>query len=482
MADAMGAAGGGVIRIDAFRNQALESDASKGHFRVDDQGALRIKSVKISNRGQHDEKADAKAAFENALHDFFRGDQAKIDAVKHAVDPGFDDNNVVDLKKVRSFFATGAGATNAKLTQFAEDAVRIRETLTEHDVDSDAIDKILAGKNSASLTIWMDLKPRDYMQYVQLQQSISRFIGPENQRPTIDLTLKGDGPNAPQTSSLGIVGGTGPLSDAAMLEKTMKKLLDAGADPDSLHLRLHSAPPPRGKVQAASPMGARYAGRLRGFCTQPDQNGQAQPRHQAIVLASNTAHGNMGIMKLTVHSACHDRIRDLVDNVVDFVVADTPEGREESLPLILGTDAAYKDNLYPDRFGNVDSLVVQEGSDDNDLTLNKEQLLEVGALDHKKLQGFINYAKQNGFDADLAERLEQLIRSQITSQEPRATHVILGCTELPLALGEERIHAMNHDQNLGVKIIDTEEFFADRYAELIAEQLPGNVGERLRAQ
>jgi aspartate/glutamate racemase len=339
------------------------------------------------------------------------------------------------------------------------------------------------GQDNFNKSAKIRLKPEQYTKYHELQQQIASKVKPENHRPTIDLTIKGD---AAGKASFGILGGTGPLSDAEMVKKTMENLEKQGFPLDQVHIRLLSAPPPRGKDDdkkaaakkqnvgfevlgeeeeeeeeqddsAAPDEGRAYAGKMTTYLNR--MTVFAEEKHHKMALASNTAHGHltearwgrrMGRLRGLNFRGLrgNHQVQDLTAKVVDQVV----RGKgQDSRPFILGTKEAFKKELYPKKFQEqgVTSVVVSKKEAD-------------------WLQNLINKAKAEGYDEERARELKNFIREKM-SQKPRPTHIVLGCTELPLALGHEGMKELQDEFGEGVGIVDTEEVFAAEYTKMVRD-------------
>ena len=338
-------------------------------------------------------------------------------------------------------------------------------------------------KDRHSLDIHLKLSPHEYQKYFSLQNQMASKIKPENWRPTIWVTVKG---NAAPAKSFGIIGGTGPLSDAEMLVKTMANLEKAAAAAETdaklngskpeftleqVYIRVLSAPPPRegdkptddgrpGKGRFLQPKYdlkfARYLARGARF---------SRMDHHSMSLASNTAHSNLGSAqgarkwlnrsKLS-RTTDENQVQDLAGRVVQKVL-ETPDAK----PLILGTIAAYNNQMYAGFFA--------ERSNGETTTA------EVTQEEAEQLQIWIDRAKSGDLGDDLKRTLQDEVIKQMKQHKSGSkypTHIILGCTELPLGLGghdgihelEKRLKKEGFD---GVEIIDTEDFFANQYTNLV---------------
>lgn len=264
--------------------------------------------------------------------------------------------------------------------------------------------------------------------YCELQKAIAKLIPSEALRPTIDLRLRGS-QSLPDQPSFGILGGVGPLSDAEILEKVMHHLT-----PDQLKtikIDLFSSPPPRTKAHKIL-RGLRYLMGVREFAKRPEI--------KRMCVASNTAHGNLE----TLQKICRGKMINLVDHVVSTVVDDRRSIPEPRV-LVLGTKEAYDNRLYP-------KALMGKGLQSN----------IVNHVASVQLQEMIDGAKTGQPLRPIAVKLLGLIHSEIEKAKAGGhplTHILLGCTELPMILSaltaEERATFQQ------VKIVDSEQIFAD---------------------
>ena len=310
----------------------------------------------------------------------------------------------------------------------------------------------------------IQIGPSDFKKYHKLQTMIAASGLEEHHRPTINLTVKGK--KAPD-SSFGIIGGTGPLSDAEMLEKTMENLINEGFDLDAVHIRLLSAPPPRSESEGFSPKKmARYGRRQIAFGREP---------HSKMALASNTAHMNIGKARKSRTLAGGGRrdaagdgathqVQDLSARVVESCRTDERLGDRPCKPLIMGTKAAFDEGdngMYGKKFQDADV-----------------DAANVDPKDSITLQKWIDEAKRGNTTPELTNKLKAFIKSELARQEG-TTHIVLGCTELPLALGgHTAIHEFEeelHDEGFDVYFLDTEDFFAKEYTKMVKQNAPDAV-------
>ena len=518
--------------LTAYRAESAKS--SRGKALQTSGGQLQAKSTtfKIKSHQQPartQAKNDLSASIDRfAEQNHLTNEQANL--LKNAIQPGFEKSEYLSTQHIKVFFnrletssdgvsldaklldfihqltdakeidvltqvintrIAEAGMTIPQIKQFGEQVADRVQQFRQLDIvqqnpdvfTSEVVYRLAAGEDCSDLKL--DLKipadggalgNADHLQYVELQSKIAETISDEYKRPVIELEIKG---SAAPATSLGIVGGTGPLSDAAMVKLTMGKLQDReGFDLQQVHIRLLSAPPPRG-VPRKGGGGPSYAARTAAFTSK---------NHSALVLASNTAHENISKLKAATF-ATHDfeqialrsagvptfratpRVHDLVDKIVDHV-----ENTDDARPLVLGTSQAYDSNLYPGRFSkrDIESCIVRPGTEawisNPDRQQEKTALRGIRELNHITLQAFIDFAKSHGEDAELKQDLIRLITQEVQRHNGdgnNPTHVILGCTELPLALGHDGIHQLQHE--LGIEFIDTEEFFATEYAQLVVD-------------
>ncbi len=292
-------------------------------------------------------------------------------------------------------------------------------------------------KDCSGLCIPLHIPPEKIGRYVVLQEIIAKMIPQESLRPTLDVLISR--PDTEPSIRLGIVGGVGPVSDANITEKMIRIAQERGDNLDNVQIHLFSSPPPRSIIEKAS-RGLTYLNNLASF-TKKD--------HDFLVLASNTAHCNLTHFG---HGGRMPTSAEVINSVRHIVVDMHKE--EPGTVMVLGTTEAYKKNLYPGILNenNIPSAKPSE-------TLQRQ------------IQSLINRVKSADADRKtLSREIATLITrfyQQCEHGEPRPTHLILGCTELPLGLGEEMMKDL--ETKLGIRIVDTEKALARTFSLFLRE-------------
>ncbi len=286
----------------------------------------------------------------------------------------------------------------------------------------------------------LELSPDQAEYYVHLQQAMAKALPRESHRPSIDLEIVGSKvPRDGSAFTLGILGGVGPISDSIITKQTVDKIRDSGFDLDKVSINVFSCPPPRRKRELLSKARWKsYLDNMRRFAR--------RGKIQAYGIASNTAHVNIDFLKAI---GFQHRMKNMVRKVCGDIKADSAP--PASGVLVLGTTQGYDNNLYPDELNRlrVKGLTV---------TTKRKQ---------KNLQKIIDRTKRAGNDSE-KEVLYKFAENEIKElrKKQEVSHVLLGCTELPLALGHEYIKKL--EENLNVKVVDTEDKFAGAFAAMVA--------------
>jgi len=316
-----------------------------------------------------------------------------------------------------------------------------RTTLLNKNVNANQwVDKIIntfqITKNSekTNLIVKLKLNNTNYHFYNLLQKKIATLIPTEANRPTIDLKIIGE--KAPvQKKFFGIVGGVGPLSDAAILDLTIKKLYA-----ETVKIHLYSSPPPRQQNFITLLKNLwNYCINLKKFLRKTSINRYS--------IASNTAHLNFNFLQ----RLARNRIFNLVNQVVENISASKTKNTRI---LILGTFQGRKKFLYEKLFKK-----------------NKIKSFSLPLKTALSVQKIIDNVKANKNDLQNSVRLVNLIKKKVIQaqkQDKSITHILLGCTELPLCLeffGKDFQKKL--EAEIGVKIINTEKTFA----KIIANQI-----------
>jgi aspartate/glutamate racemase len=331
----------------------------------------------------------------------------------------------------------------------------------------DEVKKLIAtyglekGKDASDTIILLRLLPQNWRVYVALQEKIADLIPQEEHRPTIDLTLTHSSA-AQVKKSIGIAGGTGPLSDAELLKSVMSQLETESPKKswDEFAINLFSAPPPR-SLGGQWHRGMAYGDRLMEFATRG---------HDKYYMASNTAHLHLNAFKdmiaLTLFrfgiKRKKDAAVDLAQAVVNRANATTDPERTPQL-FVFGTLEAYKAQLYPNYFIHNE--------------IPKSRYATVSTLARAtELQAYIDLAK-GGTIAEAGRRMKALILEEVREElrktpgpgltkKNRVIRIILGCTEIPMALHgpllAELERELSEETHSPVELIDSESVFADQ--------------------
>ena len=353
---------------------------------------------------------------------------------------------------------------------------------------------IAKGKDVSHQKITLRLSPANWKHYYILQQEIAKLIPEESKRPTLDLTLTAATGNS-YGSSIGIAGGTGPLSDSELLKSLMNtRFIKKKLNWNKFAINLYSSPPPR-TVHEELSRGVRYLAGLREFATRG---------HDKYFLASNTAHSQIGSFRelvaltwsyLNVSVSAHpqkDPVVDLAEYVAQKVAVNSPDGPEDI--LIFGTLKAFHNHLYP-------KYLSASGLEDGQLQpLNKSKKILGNYYTMKdvhratELQGYIDMAKEGKME-EAGARVKTLILGEVkrirdaqrTLKYVRPLKILLACTELPMALRGKVMDSLKAElqeiQTFGVKpnrisinsfkIVSSDDLFSDKIIDEIKKLSDG---------
>ncbi|WP_163834926.1 aspartate/glutamate racemase family protein [Spartinivicinus ruber] len=316
-------------------------------------------------------------------------------------------------------------------------------------------------------------------EYEELQQAIADVIPVEFDRPVIDLRFifnngslsKGEMPGEEQT--IGILGGTGPLSDASLVNIITKHVNLEEPEFHKMRLRdafmihLYSLPPPRsGSQYVYSPD---WLGRLAGpGLPGTVDEGFMSHGYRNYYMASNTAHtkrqtlidvsnglqiaarvnliywASAGFSLPKVPNIAH-LPKDLLDKIIE---SDVPQRQKENI-LILGTKEAWNKKLYK-------GLMEDKGISYKRLKTSDEQ---------DNMQEYIDKIKQGTATENELENLYNKIFELASTYG--TNNVLLSCTELPLGLKKYIKTQKNGVKTLSkagyndIIVYDSEEMFAE---------------------
>lgn len=210
-----------------------------------------------------------------------------------------------------------------------------------------------------------------------------------------------------------MLGGTGPLSDAGLAKELVQQAQEAGQDLKHFSAVIYSFPPPRGVRDIAVD--------IIGYVSSMSTYSAKYPA-KVNILCSNTAHMHISEARTFMSTARH--------NVVNMVRVIAREIALETLPaliseknvLVLGTTQAAKGRLYPnyfDRFG-VSSILPE----------SKQETIQ-HLIDETKAGRALE-----GSPINTTQQLVDLFVELARKTKP--SHMLLSCTEIPLALHQER--------------------------------------------
>lgn len=267
--------------------------------------------------------------------------------------------------------------------------------------------------------------------YSCLQHRLAQLIPQESRRPTIELLVASSDWNETY-GSYGIVVGMGPLSDSQILKEVLQHY-NSSDNKKPFRLHLLSIPPPRTPYELMT-KGPLYFWRISSFL---------QNSFHCVFLASNTAHTHLSFLR----SLSKSPIVDLTQSVVDSI----PSG--DSSTLLLCTVAAHRSLLYETLFRNRQLPYLTPEPDQKE----RIQLIINSTKEGKSLSS-------NETSDHLGMELYELILSMtIHAAGQRAKRILLGCTELPIALRNYH-HILSQD---GFELLDTEKIFAKVISEFI---------------
>lgn len=295
---------------------------------------------------------------------------------------------------------------------------------------------ITANKKYAQRRMRIEVSPEQLDYFVELQEVIARKIPHEAHRPTIDLFIRGKkAGDHTKACTLGLLGGVGPLSDAYVMKRAFQNLKKQSVDMDHMVVNVLSCPPPRTAIEIIK-YGSKYVKNLRRFGAR---------KHNQYAIASNTAHINFSRIKLF-------GIRPLKHIV--YLITENIKRKNAKGVLVLGTTQAHWHKLYPRL-----------------LKGKKLKAYSLSADDQIKMQEVIDKTKM--LPGDIAkQRLISLIEQAIARLVMKGTkpsHILLGCTELPLALGKRGIKKIS--RKWGVTVVDSEREIAKQFSKMLHKTL-----------
>ena len=277
----------------------------------------------------------------------------------------------------------------------------------------------------ASDTLTLHLPLSNWAYYSELQTELAKHFPNESDRPQILLTLRNS--HSQPEKSMGILGGLGPLADASLIKQIEAEFNFGKAPTHSVEIKLDSNPhPPRNFLAALHLWALDYLHDIWNFVSQPGVD--------EFVLASNTAHIRLGLFNLF----SRNRMFDGVSYVSNQLRQSSPA---PARILVLGTTSAYEHELYPKALRNLGMNVATPTENEQPRVQEAIDLIKSGQIEVGQ------------------QKLSTVIRELAN---PPVSHVLLACTELPLALNTSTVH-----QALGyeAQVVDTSAIFAKYIAE-----------------
>ena len=315
--------------------------------------------------------------------------------------------------------------------------------------------KIGSLHNHSHTQIPINLTPDKVEYYDILQKKIAEIIPEEYNRPTIEVAIKKEGAIIKNTTC--ILGGMGPMSDAAIVKKGVELINEKGraGDPDpwdDTQIVILSSPAPlRGAKQLSNILMLKpWNSRIKEFMSRSETTYKGQ--NVRYFIASNTGHVHIrskrGPLALGLYK---DKIRNMPNTIATGIhnyFMQTPE--KKGKVLILGTSEAAKKELYPTEFKKNQ--------------MDPDSFVTISDKDQNELQRIIDLTKQSRLQNMDLEKLKDII-ARAKEENPGITHILLACTELPMALGEAKgyIKSLATGRN-PIAVIDTEEIFAEQIA------------------
>lgn len=320
------------------------------------------------------------------------------------------------------------------------------------------------------IALFNDFPPEYVDYYKALQEEIARRIPEEQERPLICLAIKGGnrlGDNGP--ADVGLAGGTGPLSDATLLDNLVRHMSGVKNQPFNLKTRaiiadamqnfsgvLYSMPPIRDKahgLDAPAYLSLYKHARQDMPCT-------------SLHILTNTGHTNKNLFNkwYVLGKKKFGDVDDMTIKVAHFI---QKESKPKDRVLVLGTTDAAKKKLYPNLLQSRDLAPV----------LPSGVFQDTDAQTY--LQRIIDQAKANGVNENMPGEARTCGQAFIDlvlehAQKTRANSLLFSCTELPMLLhtkipGSDQTYIKKLEEelirlNLNCKLYDTEELFVKEIA------------------
>lgn len=253
----------------------------------------------------------------------------------------------------------------------------------------------------------------------------------ESSRPTIYLKIRGSQADAYKTPPTeGFFGGVGPVSDSNIITGIIKEISQKPpAILETYSVDLFSCPPPRPEltknlkglkkaINEGAPELIAYNEKINSFIK--------ASQCKKYFAFSNTAHINAWLLEEKLKGS-KGKFINLADKTVDTI-------KKGSTVLVLGTAQAAKARMYPNKLKSkgIDAILPKQGK-----RVKEGEQAEQDEQEY--LQGYINAVKSGSepltklagirFVKYIYDKLVELNKSN-----PPLTHILLSCTEFPLAL------------------------------------------------
>jgi len=307
-----------------------------------------------------------------------------------------------------------------------------------------------------------------FFEYQRLHRLMAKKWEDESLRPVIDLELRKSVDDV-GTYRFGVIGGVGQLADAEVLERLMS-IISTTKDRDlrekimdHMILRIHSNGPPRkdkkkglfANVATMAANGVTYAQQMAHFL--------GDPTIGTYLMASNTAHSNYFPMQCNPLGPKNpfQGVKSYINVIFETVnlVKNGALRTDNTKVLVLGTHAAWEAKLYPNAFKAM-----------------SVPAMEVTAVQSAKIQDGINDIKHG---KDLSEAAEKIMNQtspsicgMIGDEAQGITHVVMGCSELSLAVTREAVKHCAGARAKDVVYVDTTQLMAHYiYSKLADEEM-----------
>jgi aspartate/glutamate racemase len=328
----------------------------------------------------------------------------------------------------------------------------VRRVVAQVCAQADMTRPIDKSNNFTKVTIELNNYPAaKWPYYVGFQTGMPAISPVEGFRPTVLLHVRGENMLG-KPAQFGMLGGVGPLADASALGILMRKKLntqepispnEAGRRLANVSFDLFSCPPPRKQVLGGKQWSKEvitYMVKVRAFAKQCPG---------PLVVLSNTAHLNLSALNLISNGRFVNQVEKILNDIAIQPI--------EKRLLAIGTQEAADKTLYPDvakRVAKKNKAEMPCHLPDPASQIQLQVLIDRIKSGEKMEPGEKGADIPNGVIVIIKEQMQDIHKE--TGEPP--THVILSCTEFPLALHG---HVEQLEQELNVQIVDTEERMMD---------------------